>query len=104
MRWERKSSSGCIRLKPEFYEALVKFNLKHEEKPLFFLLQEIWSPEEQLIEDQDAFDPHVKQQFEQEIKDAVAAVYGAASLTPKAHSGKASGTYQVNPGPYLMGG
>jgi hypothetical protein len=32
---------------PEFYEALVKYNRKHQKNPLFFM-QGIWSPEEQL--------------------------------------------------------
>lgn len=89
-------------LNPEFYEALVKYNAKRQEQPLFFI-QGVWSPEEQLIEGQDAFDPEVKQQFEQEIIDAVHAVYGSANLKPGAHSGKASGVYKVNAGPYLMG-
>jgi hypothetical protein len=89
-------------LQPEFYEALVIYNSKREENPLFFI-QGVWSPEEQLIEGQDAFEPEVKQQFEREIRDAVAAVYGTADLEAEAHSGKASGTYLFNAGPYLMG-
>jgi hypothetical protein len=89
-------------LQPEFYEALVAYNTKHEEEPLFFI-QGVWSPEEQLIAGQDAFDPEVKQQFEQEIRDAVGAVYGSAKLEKDANSGKASGTYIYNAGPYLMG-
>ncbi|MFD0676007.1 MULTISPECIES: hypothetical protein [unclassified Paenibacillus] len=87
---------------PEFYEALVKYNRTHQKNPLFFI-QGIWSPEEQLIEGQDAYDPHIKQKFEQEIKDAVAAVYGKTTLTPEPHSGKAGGAYKYNAGPYLMG-
>ena len=89
-------------LQPEFYEALVKYNAKHQEDPLYFI-QGVWSPEEQLIEGQDAFDPKVKQKFEQEIRDAVRAVYGKADLQQQAHSGKAEGTYLFNAGPYLMG-
>ncbi|MGG1555115.1 hypothetical protein [Paenibacillus ferrarius] len=87
---------------PEFYEALAKYNMKHQKDPLFFL-QGIWSPEEQLIEGQDAFDPKIKSKFEQEIKDAVAAVYGKTTLMPEPHSGKAGGVYKYNAGPYLMG-
>ncbi|CAH1223991.1 hypothetical protein PAECIP111891_05597 [Paenibacillus allorhizoplanae] len=87
---------------PEFYEALSKYNMKHQKNPLFFL-QGVWSPEEQLIEGQDAFDPKIKTKFEQEIKDAVAAVYGKTTLTPEPHSGKAGGAYTYNAGPYLMG-
>lgn len=89
-------------LQPEFYEALVTYNARHTDEPLFFI-QGVWSPEEQLIEWQDAFDPEIKQQFEQEIRDAVHAVYGKAKLEPKPHSGKAYGTYLFNAGPYLLG-
>lgn len=89
-------------LQPEFYEALVKYNAKRPEDPLFFI-QGVWSPEEELIEGQDAFDPHVQQRFQQEIRDAVGAVYGQAKLVAEPHSGKASGTYLYNAGPYLMG-
>lgn len=89
-------------LKPEFYEALVRYNAKHSDNPLFFI-QGVWSPEERLIAGQDAYDPKVKQKFQQEIKDAVHAVYGNTELTATEHSGKASGTYVFNAGPYLMG-
>lgn len=89
-------------LQPEFYEALVAYNATREENPLFFI-QGVWSPEEQLIESRDAFDPEIKPKFEQEIRDAVAAVYGKAELEAEPHSGKASGQYIFNAGPYLMG-
>src|SRR5690606_22839277 len=85
---------------PEFYETLVKYNRAHPSNPLYFI-QGIWSPEEELIEKQDAFDPEIMQAFEQEIIDAVAAVYGKTTLTPEPHSGKAGGTYKYNAGPYL---
>src|SRR5690606_11280288 len=68
-----------------------------------YFIQGVWSPEEALIEKKDAYDPDIMQAFEQEIKDAVAAVYGKAELAEKPHSGKASGTYRFNAGPYLMG-
>ncbi len=88
-------------LKPEFYEALVRYNAKHRDNPLFFI-QGVWSPEEQLIEGQNAFDPKVKQKFEKEIQEAVEAVYGNIDLEAEEHSGKASGSYVFNAGPYLM--
>lgn len=89
-------------LKPEFYEALVRYNEKHQDNPLFFI-QGVWSPEEQLIAGQNAFDPKVKQKFEKEVREAVEAVYGNIELEAEAHSGKASGNYVFNAGPYLMG-
>lgn len=89
-------------MKPEFYEALVKYNRAHGRQPLYFI-QGIWSPEEELIEKRDAYDPEIMQTFEQEIKDAVAAVYGKTTLATQPNSGKAEGTYRYNAGPYLMG-
>jgi hypothetical protein len=85
---------------PEFYEALVEYNRGKDGDPLY-LMQGIWSPEELLIEKQDAFLPEIRDQFRQEIRDAVAAVYGEATLPEK--SGKASGKYRANAGAYLIG-
>lgn len=109
MRWFgmiQEMGANVIRvytiLQPEFYEALVAYNAKREDDPLFFI-QGVWSPEEQLIEGKDAFEPEVKQRSMQEIKDAVGAVYGTAKIEAEPHSGKASGTYFFNAGPYLMG-
>lgn len=109
MRWFdeiQKMGANVIRvytiLKPEFYESLVRYNAKHQDNPLFFI-QGVWSPEEQLIEGQNAFDPKLKQKFEQEIREAVEAVYGNIDLEAGVHSGKASGNYVFNAGPYLMG-
>jgi hypothetical protein len=89
-------------LKPEFYEAMVRYNAKHQDNPLFFI-QGVWSPEEQMIAEQDAFDPKIKQKFEGEISDAVQAVYGKTDIPEERYSGKASGSYVFNAGPYLMG-
>lgn len=85
---------------PAFYEALVEYNRKNAGSPLY-LLQGIWSPEEQLIEKKDAYLPEIREEFRQEIRDAVGAVYGDITLPEK--SGKASGTYRANAGPYLLG-
>lgn len=85
--------------KPVFYEALVKFNRDKGDRPLYFI-QGIWSPEEQLIESQDAYVPEIQQQFKQEIEKAVRAVYGDLQLPES--TGVASGTYKANAGDYLM--
>lgn len=85
---------------PDFYTALVEFNRSKDGAPLY-LMQGIWSPEELLIEKQDAFLPEIREQFREEIRDAVAAVYGEATLPEK--SGKASGEYRSNAGEYLIG-
>lgn len=85
---------------PVFYEALVEYNKQKEEDPLY-LMQGIWSPEEKLIEQKDAFLPEIREEFRQEIKDAVGAVYGSVTIPEK--PGKASGTYSANAGQYLIG-
>ncbi|MGG1660088.1 hypothetical protein [Brevibacillus sp. NRS-1366] len=85
---------------PVFYEALVDYNRKKAGDPLY-LMQGIWSPEELLIEKKDAYLPEIREQFRQEIRDAVGAVYGDITLPEK--PGKASGTYRANAGLYLIG-
>ncbi|MED1874448.1 hypothetical protein [Brevibacillus borstelensis] len=84
---------------PVFYEALVEFNQKHAEDPLY-LIQGIWSPEEALIEKKDAFLPEIRKEFRDEIEAAVGAVYGDATIPER--KGKASGTYTANAGQYLL--
>ncbi|WP_337032901.1 hypothetical protein [Paenibacillus illinoisensis] len=83
---------------PIFYSALVDYN-RGREQPLYFI-QGIWSPEEELIEKQDAYADHIEQTFKQEIEKAVTAVYGDADIPEKA--GASSGKYKKNAGKYLM--
>nr|WP_255688599.1 hypothetical protein [Pontibacillus sp. HN14] len=84
---------------PVFYEALVEFNQKHPDDPLYFI-QGIWSPVKQLRETEDALSPEVTEAFKDEIKRAVGAVYGETTI--KEEAGKASGTYESNAAPYLV--
>lgn len=84
---------------PVFYKALVKYNRDKGEDALYFM-QGIWSPEEQLIERQDAYDEEIVQTFKQEIEKAVAAVYG--DITVEEQHGTASGKFTANAGKYLM--
>jgi hypothetical protein len=86
--------------KPVFYEALVEFNEAHPDSPLY-LIQGIWSPEEQMFKTGDALSPLAVKEFKKEIINAVGAVYGDASI-PRT-KGKASGRYRTNAGPYLLG-
>ncbi|MBP2248640.1 hypothetical protein [Paenibacillus xylanexedens] len=83
---------------PIFYSALVEYN-RGREQPLYFI-QGIWSPEEELIEKQDAYAAHIEQTFKQEIEKAVSAVYGDANIPAK--QGESSGKYKTNAGKYLM--
>lgn len=84
---------------PVFYSALVKYNKNRGEDPLYFM-QGIWSPEEQLIEQQDAYAENIHQAFKAEIEKAVAAVYG--DITVEEKHGASSGKYKTNAGKYLM--
>ncbi|KGP74226.1 hypothetical protein [Pontibacillus yanchengensis] len=85
--------------KPVFYEALVEFNQRHGEDPLYFM-QGVWSPVNLLKEQQDAQSPEVTKAFKEEIKRAVGAVYGDITIPEK--DGKASGKYTANAGQYLL--
>ncbi|TDF93846.1 hypothetical protein [Paenibacillus piri] len=87
-------------LQPAFYEALVKYNQDHKDRPLYFI-QGVWSPEEDLIEKKDAYLDEIYNKFEKEIYDAVSVVYGSANIPEE--FGKAGGTYRYNAGPYLLG-
>nr|WP_246245959.1 hypothetical protein [Paenibacillus lemnae] len=106
LRWFQQvdeMGANVIRLytvhKPVFYSALVKFNRDRPEDPLYFM-QGIWSPEEQLIEQQDAYAENIHQAFEEEIQKAVSAVYG--DITVEVKHGSASGKFTSNAGKYLM--
>lgn len=90
-------------LDPEFYECFVEFNSKQEE-PLW-LIQGIWSPEEELIgEDdkgRDAYSPEITNTFKAEISDVVDAVHGDANLPERV--GHASGRYRADVSEYMLG-
>jgi len=85
--------------KPVFYQALVKYNQKHADRPLYFI-QGVWSPEEAFRETGDALSEQARTAFRKEIADAVGAVYGSVTLPER--PGKASGKYTVNAAPYLV--
>ncbi|MGM1045929.1 MAG: hypothetical protein ACQEXX_07280 [Bacillota bacterium] len=106
LRWFKQideMGANVIRLytvhNPVFYSAIVKYNQDKGEDPLYFM-QGIWSPEEQLIEQQDAYADNIHQMFKEEITKAVAAVYG--DVTVDAKHGASSGKYTTNAGKYLM--
>jgi hypothetical protein len=86
-------------LSPEFYEALVEFNQRHADSPLYFI-QGVWTPEDELIDKKDAYLESIYTEFQEEIAYAVEAVYGTADIPER--FGKASGIYRSNAGPYLL--
>jgi len=85
-------------LPPYFYEALVDHNKQTQRK--LWLIQGIWSPEEKLIEELNAYSPSIVAEFHNEIRNAVHAVFGDGEIPPT--TGKASGIYSVNAAPYLL--
>jgi len=85
-------------LPPHFYKALADHNKDARNK--LWLIQGIWSPEEELISLQDAYLPEITDKFHREIALAVKAVYGLGEI-PRV-PGKASGIYTTNAAPYLM--
>lgn len=90
-------------LPPHFYETLAVFNAGRRD-PLY-LLQGIWSPEEELIGDdgqgRDAYTPSIVEEFHQEITDVVKAVHGDLERAPQ--PGHASGHYTVDVATYVLG-
>jgi hypothetical protein len=90
-------------LEPEFYEALEDFNSERED-PLW-LIQGVWSPEEQLIgKDEggrDAYTPEITEEFRHEIRDAVHVIHGDADLPER--PGHASGRYRTDVSEYVLG-
>ncbi|CAN5812707.1 hypothetical protein BH23ACT11_BH23ACT11_01650 [soil metagenome] len=90
-------------LDPEFYAALKEFNSKQEE-PLW-LIQGVWSPEEELIAEddkgRDAYTPQITEKFMKEISDIVDVVHGDADLKPR--PGHASGRYRTDVSEYMLG-
>ncbi|MFC0525130.1 hypothetical protein ACFFGV_16235 [Pontibacillus salicampi] len=105
-RWFKKIQDmgvNTIRIytihEPEFYEALVQFNQKHPDNPLYFM-QGVWTPVNELNEQEDAMNDKVTKQFKEELKRAVGAVYG--DITIPERDGKASGDYTANAGQYLL--
>ncbi|UOQ49123.1 hypothetical protein MUN88_03075 [Gracilibacillus caseinilyticus] len=84
---------------PAFYQALVEFNQKHNEDPLYFM-QGVWSPVNLLKEKKDAWAPEVTKQFKEEMSNAIGAVSG--DITLPENPGKASGEFTADASSYLV--
>lgn len=85
-------------LPPHFYKALLDHNKTSEKK--LWLVQGIWSPEEELNSKLNAYLPEITDKFHNEIALAVSAVYGDGEIPPS--PGKASGSYSSDVSPYLL--
>ncbi|UUZ83652.1 hypothetical protein LJK88_07445 [Paenibacillus sp. P26] len=90
-------------LPPYFYEALAEFN-SGQKDPLY-LLQGVWAPEEPLVgsngQGYDVLQQDTIDAFKKEIKDAVQVIHG--DLRRKAEPGHASGKFDADVSPYLLG-
>jgi len=94
--------ANCVRvytlLPPEFYRALLYYNIKHPDAPLW-LFQEIW-PEEHPERGDYLRQKYVEEYF-QEIRYAVDAVHGRANIPER--KGRAYGTYDSDVSRYVLG-
>jgi hypothetical protein len=90
-------------LPPGFYQALVEFN-RTQADPLW-VMHGIWAPEEELIgtdeRGRNAYSADITAKFRAEIVDAVRAIHGDLVRTPQ--PGHASGVYDADISPYLLG-
>ncbi|MCB0855748.1 MAG: hypothetical protein KDD63_26175, partial [Bacteroidetes bacterium] len=84
-------------LPPEFYKAFARYNLLHQDKPLF-LLQGVWAtaPESHNYLEENYF-----RNTRKEIADVIDVLHGDAVLAPK--KGKAYGVYSTDVSRYVAG-
>ena len=88
-------------MKPDFYDALYEFN-EQSKKPLY-LMQGVWINEGDIAELNDAFadNGRILNDFIQDSTDLVDIIHGNATLPEQA--GFASGVYQSDVSPYVVG-
>jgi len=59
---------------PEFYNSLLQYNKKHDEK--IYVIHGVWINEEKLVNSQDAFEKNTLEDFQQEMKTIVDVIHG----------------------------
>lgn len=84
-------------LPPAFYRALLLYNSRHSDAPLY-LLQEIWLKDPP---DGNLFDEVFTEDFEQEIRNVVDAIHGRGDLPIQ--PGHAGGIFAADVSPYVLG-
>ncbi|MBI4364208.1 MAG: hypothetical protein HY568_02155, partial [Candidatus Latescibacteria bacterium] len=101
LRFLRSLYANAVRVyalhPPEFYEALREENDANPDDPIW-LFQEVWT---ELPARNDFWDEAFTRDFDSEIKKAIDAVHGNATVAPR--PGYASGTYTADASPYLAG-
>jgi hypothetical protein len=84
-------------LPPEFYQAFARYNLLHEDRPLY-LLQGVWAP---VPESHNYLDASYSRTIQQEVVDVIDVLHGKAVLPPQ--PGKAEGVYSSDVSQYVSG-
>lgn len=84
---------------PAFYQAFFKYNMLTD-KPIY-LLQGIYIDESYIISQNNAYSDELNSDYFEEIRRTVDVVHGRTVVKPRA--GRASGTYNMNIAPYVMG-
>lgn len=84
---------------PGFYNALKRYNESHD-KPIY-VLHGVWINEESLEETLNAFEPDNLALFQQEMRTMVDVIHGNSLVEAK--PGHASGYYQSDVSPYVIG-
>ncbi|WP_203248569.1 hypothetical protein [Sporosarcina beigongshangi] len=84
---------------PGFYNALKRYNEKHDEK--IYVFHGVWINEEKLAESLDAFEEGNLQDFQDEIKTLIDVIHGNKIV--EAEAGHASGVYRADISEYVIG-
>jgi hypothetical protein len=85
---------------PDFYRELAAFNRASPDHPLY-LMQGVYPPDESYVRKGNLYDPAVTKAFQDELRDASAAVAGR--LTRSTTPGRASGTWDTDVTDWLAG-
>jgi hypothetical protein len=85
---------------PAFYRELAAYDAGHPDRPLY-LMQGVYLPDESYVQKRNLYDSAVTTAFQQEIRDAAAAVSGGLIRGPQ--PGRASGRWDADVTPWLLG-
>jgi hypothetical protein len=85
---------------PAFYTELAAFNRAHPDRPLY-LMQGVYLPDESYVQKRNLYDAAVTDAFDEELRDASAAVSGTLVREPA--RGRASGSWTTDVGAWLAG-
>jgi hypothetical protein len=86
--------------RPDFYRELAAYNAAHPDRPLY-LMQGVYLPNESYVDSGNLYDPAVTDTFRAELRDAVGAVHGDLTRSPR--PGRADGTWDADVSAWLSG-